>query len=149
MDRLTRAFIALAALGIPDAVYHAYDEITSYSASVTGCNINGFLTCTGVFHSGHTEFLGVSLWVYGVVWFPLVLATGFWFATRGGLNGGVMLPMLMIGNLFTLYLWYLELGVIHAVCPVCVSLYVLNYAMTANAILIALTDDGVFTDVMQ
>jgi uncharacterized membrane protein len=42
----------------------------------------------------------------------------------------VLMLFLMIGNLFTVYLWYLELGVIHLICPVCVSLYVVNYALT-------------------
>jgi uncharacterized membrane protein len=139
LDRLTKLFIVLAAVGIPDAVYHAYDEITSYSAPGTECHINSFVTCVPVFQSGYTKFLGISLWVYGVVWFPLILAAGLWFAKKqGGLDGGVMLPILMVGDLFTLYLWYLELGVIRAVCPVCVSLYVLNYAMTAIAIVVAL-----------
>ncbi|MDG7024712.1 MAG: hypothetical protein JRN45_09375 [Nitrososphaerota archaeon] len=44
-----------------------------------------------------------------------------------------MVPLLMVGNLFTPHLWYLESAVIHAYCPVCISLYVLNYAMTALA----------------
>jgi uncharacterized membrane protein len=59
---------------------------------------------------------------------------GLWFTRRGGsINGEVLVPLLMVGNLFTLYLWYVELGVIHAICPVCVSMYVLNYAMTILA----------------
>jgi len=135
MDKLSKGFVALAAIGIPDAIYHAYDEITNYSTPVgRACNINHFLSCGNVFASGYTKFLGVSMWVYGVVWFPLMLFLGLWF-TRGGrsIRGEVLLPVLMVGNLFTLYLWYLELGVIHAICPVCVSLYVLNYAMSALA----------------
>jgi uncharacterized membrane protein len=52
-----------------------------------------------------------------------------------------MVPILMVGNVFTLYLWYLELGVIHALCPVCVSLYVLNYLMTAICVAIALKQE--------
>jgi uncharacterized membrane protein len=140
LDRLTKIFVILAASGIPDAFYHAYDEITSYSAPGSSCNINVLVSCTRVFQSGHTKFLGVSLWVYGVAWFPLILAMGMWFGSRGGLNGTYVLPTLMVGNLFTLYLWYLELDVIHAICPVCVSLYVLNYAMTVTAFAIALRD---------
>ena len=74
------------------------------------------------------------MYVYGLVWFPLMLVLGYWSARRGGsLAGEVLVPVLTVGNIFTLYLWYLELGVIHAVCPVCVSMYVLNYAMTALA----------------
>ena len=42
------------------------------------------------------------------------------------------------GEPLTLYLWYLELAIIHAVCPVCISLYFLNYALTAVAAVVAL-----------
>lgn len=143
MDRLSKAFVAIAAIGIPDALYHAYDEITSYSSSIsTICNTHVsfwgiLLSCGSVFKSGYTRFppgYGPAMWVYGVVWFPLILALGLWFARKSGtLNGTLLLPVLMVGNVFTLYLWYLELGVIHAICPVCVSLYALNYVMTGLA----------------
>lgn len=142
MDRLSKALLVLAAVGIPDAIYHAYDEITYYSAPGTGvCNINNFFSCGNVFASGHTKFLGLSLWVYGVVWFPFILLLGYWFVRKwGSIRGEILLPVLMVGNLFTLYLWYLELGVIHAICLVCVSMYVLNYAMTILAAIDLLKD---------
>ncbi len=145
MDNLSKGFIGLAAVGIPDAVYHAYGEITAYSAPGSGiCNINNFWGCASVFNSGYTKFppgWGLSMWVYGVVWFPLMLVLGLWF-TRGGksIRGEVLVPILMLGNIFTIYLWYLELGVIHAICPVCVSLYALNYLMTALAVIEALKE---------
>jgi uncharacterized membrane protein len=145
MDRLSKVFIALAAVGIPDAVYHAYGEITAYSGPGSGiCQINNFWGCVSVFNSGYTRFppgWGLSMWVYGVVWFPLMLFLGWWFTRRGGsMRGELLVPVLMVGNVFTIYLWYLELGVIHAICPVCVSLYVLNYLMTAVAVAAALRD---------
>ena len=146
MDRLSRSFLALAAVGIPIAIYHGYDEITNYSApGTTVCNINSFLSCGTVFQSGYTTFPphgGLSMFVYGLIWFPLMLALGLWFTRRkGGINGVVMVPILMVGNIFTLYLWYLELGVIHALCPVCISMYVLNYLMSATCFVIALRQD--------
>jgi uncharacterized membrane protein len=139
MDRLSKAFIILAAIGVAVAIYHGYDEITHYSAPGTGvCNINSFFSCTSVFDSGYTKFppgpYGISMYVYGVIWFPLMVALGFWFGKKNGtINGEVLVPMLMVGNLFTLYLWYLELGVIHALCPFCISMYILNYVMTLLA----------------
>ncbi len=139
MNRLARAFVILAAVGIAVAIYHGYDEITSYSAPGTGvCNVNSFVSCLNVFQSGYTTFppgpYGLSMFVYGLIWFPLMVALGVWYGRRtGALKGEVFLPLLMVGNLFTLYLWYLELGVIHALCPVCISMYVLNYAMTGLA----------------
>ena len=139
MDRLSKAFIVLAAIGIVVAIYHGYDEVTAYSAPGTGvCNINSVFSCASVFNSGYTKFppgaYGVDLYVYGVVWFPLLLLLAFRLARKNGTIGGeVMVPVLMVGNLFTLYLWYLEISVIHAYCPVCISMYVLNYAMTGLA----------------
>ncbi len=41
----------------------------------------------------------------------------------------------MIGNIFTAYLWYLELVVIRIICPLCVSLYAVNYALTLIVII--------------
>jgi uncharacterized membrane protein len=139
MDRLSKAFVVLAAIGIAVGIYHGYDEVTAYSAPGTGiCNINNVFSCASVFNSGYTKFppgaYGVDLYVYGLIWFPLMLLLGVWFGRKTGtLKGEVMVPVLMVGNLFTLYLWYLEIAVIHAYCPVCISMYALNYAMTALA----------------
>ena len=139
MDRLSRAFVVLAVVGIAVAIYHGYDEVTAYSAPGTGvCNISNVISCASVFNSGYTRFppgpYGVDMYVYGVVWFPLMTVLGVMFGRKGGtLNGEVLVPLLMVGNLFTLYLWYLEIGVIHAYCPVCISMNVLNYAMTCLA----------------
>ena len=146
MDRLTKSFLILAAVGIPVAIYHAYDEITNFSApGTTVCNINNFWSCGNVFKSGYTTFPphgGLSLFVYGLVWFPLMLGLAYWFIRGSGcINATAMVPILMVGNVFTLYLWYLELGVIHAICPVCLSLYVLNYLMTAICLVLALKQD--------
>jgi uncharacterized membrane protein len=50
------------------------------------------------------------------------------------LRGDILLPILMVGNLFTIYLWYLELVRIHAICPYCLSLYLVNYILTGLVI---------------
>jgi uncharacterized membrane protein len=144
MDNLNKLVLILAAIGIPDAVYHAYDEITNYSTALgNACNINSVFSCANVFRSGYTSFLGLSLWVYGVVWFPLILLLGYWFVRRrGGINAFVMLPLLMVGNIFTVYpLWYWEFTKIHSFCLVCISMYCLNYAMTAVCMAMVLRED--------
>ena len=147
MDRLSKAFLALAIIGIADALYHAYGEIAAYSTPLVNyCNINSVWSCSKVFLSGYTKFppgaYGISLWVYGVVWFPLMLVLGYWFVRKyGSLRGEIMVPVLMVGNIFTLYLWYLELAVIGALCPVCISLYTLNYLMTAVCITAVLREN--------
>jgi len=85
-----------------------------------------------VFQSGHTSIFGIQFYVLGLVWFPLLFVIGL-ITTKIGktsLNGEILLPLLMIGNIFTVYLWYLELVVIGIVCPLCLSLYLVNYILT-------------------
>ena len=135
----SRAFIALCVMGVAVAVYHAYGELTYTLGS---CSINHTFSCQSVFASGYTTFppagsipgLGKSIefWVYGVVWFPVCLAAGLWVIRKRGLpDGSVLVPLLMVGNLFTLYPWDIEISLLGGVyCLVCVSMYCINYLLT-------------------
>jgi uncharacterized membrane protein len=134
LDWRSRAFIALAVMGIADAAYHAYDEITF---TFNSCQLSKFLSCGGVFGSGFTRVLGVQFWVYGVIWFPLCLLVGFWAINRYGKPlGSVVAPFLMIGNVFTIYPWYIEIKLLNGIyCPVCITLYCINYLLTFVALM--------------
>src|SRR5450759_1757751 len=116
-DWRSRVFIALSVMGIAVAIYHAYGELTF---TLTSCTISNIYSCTAVFQSGYTTVLGVSFWVYGVVWFPLCIVVGLFAIRRyGSPLGSVMAPFLMIGNIFTLYPWYIEINLLGGVyCPV-------------------------------
>ena len=129
MERLTKTYFLTAAVGVAVAIYVANEYLT---ANFQGCYINQQFSCEGVFQSGHTSLFGIPFYVTGLVWFPLMIAVGL-FTTKLGrepLNAEILLPILMVGNVFTGYLWYLELAVIGIICPLCVSLYVVNYALT-------------------
>jgi uncharacterized membrane protein len=142
-DWRSRAFVALSVMGIAVAVYHAYGEITY---TLSSCYISSRISCGSVFASGYTTFPpagsipgiheGISFWVYGVVWFPVCLIVGLWAIRKyGAPRGSVLVPFLMIGNIFTLYPWDIEIRLLGGVyCPVCVSLYCINYVMTFVAL---------------
>ena len=132
-DWRSRAFIALSVMGIAVAVYHAYGEITF---TLTSCTLSNAFSCEAVFASGYTTVLGVDFWVYGVVWFPVCLTVGLLAVRRYGTPlGSVVAPFLMIGNIFTIYPWYIEFKLLGGVfCPVCISLYVINYLLTFVAL---------------
>lgn len=131
--RLWGLFLGLAALGTLLAVYHAYGEITE---NFSGCTLNSSVSCGAVFESGYTSVFGVPFYALGIVWFPAMAALGFVLVRRTGGVGAPFMPLLlMVGNVFTVYLWYLEIFVIRAYCPVCISMYLVNYAMTAAAAL--------------
>lgn len=138
-DWRSRAFIALSVMGIAVAIYHGYGELTY---SLRSCSINHTFSCQAVFASGYTTFppagsipglgKGIEFWVYGVVWFPLCLVVGLWAIRRyGGPKGSVLVPFLLIGDIFTLYPWDIEIRLLGGVyCLVCISLYCLNYILT-------------------
>ena len=129
-----KIYLGLSVAGLADAIYHAYDEITENFGQ---CNISHAISCGGVFESGHTSIFGVPFFVLGLIWFPLAIILGLYSFNQGGsdstFSGKILLPFVLIGDIFTLYLWYVELGVIGIVCPVCVSIYVFNYLMTILA----------------
>jgi uncharacterized membrane protein len=117
-------------MGIATAIYHGYGEITF---TLNSCSLTKAISCGAVFAGGYTTVLGISFWVYGVVWFPVCLVFGLWVIRRdGGPSASVLVPFLMIGNIFTLYPWYIEITLLNGkYCPVCISLYLMNYLMTA------------------
>lgn len=129
MERLTSAYLITAAIGIGLAIYVTIEYLT---LNFNSCNINQFLSCGGVYQSGYTSLFGIPFYFMGLVWFPTVFAIGLASSRVGSrlVTGELLLPLLMVGNVFTIYLWYLELAVIHIVCPLCVSLYVVNYGLT-------------------
>jgi len=129
----SRAFIALSVMGIAVAFYHAYGELTYALGS---CSFNQKISCALVFGSGYTRFLGVQFWVYGVVWFPVCLLVGVWAIRRyGSPIRSFLVPFLMVGNVFTLYPWDIEIRILGGVyCLVCVSLYCINYLLTFVAL---------------
>lgn len=143
LDSRARSFIALSVMGIPVAIYHAYDEITF---TFNSCQISQAFSCGGVFASGLTSFPpagsipglqnGISFWVYGVVWFPLCVILGLWTIRRHGVpSRNVLVPFLMVGNIFTLYPWDIEIRILGGVyCPVCISMYIINYILTFVAL---------------
>lgn len=127
-------FLGIAAVGIVLAVYHAYGEITSYRGTASAaCGLSPTVSCVKVFAFSHP--FGIPLYPFGLVWFPLVLLVALFM--KNGINGLVMTSLLMVGNMFTLYLWFLDIYLVwpavHAVCPVCLSMYFVNYILTIIA----------------
>lgn len=130
---MSKAFVALSALGVLGAFYHAWLEqafSTNYSL---------------VTYVPLASFFGIPYWVFGVVWFPLILVVGLWATKMGRIQlRSWLLVLLTVGNVFTAYLWYLDIVVIHAFTLMYVALYATNYALTGLVVL-----DNRSTDVMH
>lgn len=114
-----KLFITLSVVGVFEAFYHAWME--------RAFTTNLFM----VEFAPYASFFGVPYWLLGVVWFPVVLVVGLWTTKlgRADLKKG-LLALLTVGNVFTVYLWYLDFFVVGSFTAAYVGLYVTNYALT-------------------
>jgi uncharacterized membrane protein len=120
MDKwLYRAMIVLTIIGIAVSVYMT---IYKYSGNDGMCLGSG--DCSTVNASRFSELYGVPVAVFGVGGYAAILLVLLYerrvafLRTNGTL---VMFGISLLGFLFTLYLVYLEIWVIKAICPFCVT----------------------------
>jgi len=112
-------FIFLSAVGVVEAFDHAWLE-NAFATHVSSVN-----------YSSYASFFGVPYWIFGIVWFPLMLIIGLWTTHFGRTNlRKELLIILSLGNVFTAYLWLLDLIIIGAFTAAYVGLYATNYALT-------------------
>jgi uncharacterized membrane protein len=115
---LRRATAFLATLGIGVATYIT---IADAGGGAPACVAGGH-GCATVAESSYSHIAGVNVSVFGIVGYVLLLATAF-FATDLARFAGFALALGGFG--FSIYLTYLEIYEIEAICQWCVASAVL------------------------
>jgi uncharacterized membrane protein len=119
------ALLLLVIAGLGLAVYATLE---TYIPAFQGvCSVSPFFSCSRVVASGDTGTLGVPDWLIGVGGFLVLLGLEvplFRTWRRDLLTGVVVVSGL--GLAVSAYLGYVELGVIHALCPICFTSYVVD-----------------------
>jgi uncharacterized membrane protein len=120
MDRLLRRIsMILAALGMAVSMYMT---IYKWTDNQTMCLGNG--GCSIVNSSVYSEVYGIPVALVGVLGYAAILAvlalTPRWDFLK---NNSIMLTfgLCLAGFLFTAYLIYVEVALIHALCPFCIT----------------------------
>ncbi len=110
--------IALSIIGLADSVYLSWIK---FAHQESRC-IVGLGDCFSVNTSRYSTLYGIPVAVFGVAGYLVILALlllesrkGFWQANAGLAVFGASL----FGVLFSAYLTFLEIVVIHAICPYC------------------------------
>jgi uncharacterized membrane protein len=125
---LQRAIAFVAALGIGVATYIAIAD----SGGGSPVCIAGSHGCATVAKSSYSHVAGVNIAIFGIVGYVLLLASAF-FANDAARLGGFAIALGGFG--YSVFLTYLELFVIDAVCQWCVFSAVLMTVLFAiNAI---------------
>jgi uncharacterized membrane protein len=119
------ALLVVIVAGLGLSAFAAYE--TYYPAAQGFCSVSKYISCSAVDESGHTYTLGVPDWLIGVGGFValLVLDIPLYRSWRRDLLQGVV-AVSGIGLVVAVYLGYVELAVIHALCPVCFSTYLMD-----------------------
>jgi uncharacterized membrane protein len=114
---LRRILVALAIIGFADAAY-----LTYFKYDVGGVCLAGG-GCDVVNSSIYSMFAGVPIALFGAIAYLVMLAVLLleprekFFGENGPL---LVFGISLFGVLYSAYLTYLELFVLHAVCPFCV-----------------------------
>lgn len=120
MDKwIFRALIALMTAGLLVSIYMTVYKITSNDSMCLGSG-----DCSTVNASRYSEVNGIPVALVGVVGYVLLLGTLFmerrslFFHAQGPLIG---FGLSLTGFMFTLWLVYVEIVLLQAICPFCVT----------------------------
>ena len=120
MDKwLYRAMIALVIIGLAVSVYMTIYKYTGNDGMCLGSG-----DCSTVNASRFSEVNGIPVAVFGIVGYAAILIVLFYenknefFRKNGTL---MVFGMSLTGFLFTLWLVYVELELLKAICPFCVT----------------------------
>jgi uncharacterized membrane protein len=120
MDKwLYRASVALVIVGLLVSIYMTVYKLTSNNAMCLGSG-----DCSTVNASRYSEVNGIPVAVIGVLGYLAILATHF-FENRNNFfkqNGTLLIfGMALAGFIFTVWLIYVEVAILKALCPFCVT----------------------------
>ncbi|MEP6895176.1 MAG: vitamin K epoxide reductase family protein [Chloroflexota bacterium] len=117
--RLKQITIFLAALGLLDSIYMTIFKLTNNENMCIGSH-----GCNIVNASGYSSIHGIPVAVVGVFGYLSIL-TLLYLGRRPGFlqtNEGMLLfTVTLTGFLFTVWLVYLEIAIIKAYCPFCIT----------------------------
>ena len=112
-------FIIFASIGLVDSLYLIWIKIANDKVYC----LPGLGDCWTVNTSQYSQVLGIPVSVFGVIGFLIILLLAlfkdrnkFFHANQVTLLFGITLA----GFLYSIYLTYLEIFVINAICPFCV-----------------------------
>lgn len=126
------AYLIITLIGLLDSTYLLWIKIANDKAYC----IPGVGDCWTVNTSKYSTLLGIPVSIFGMIGYAIILFVFLYelkykFLRKNGLN--FLFGLTFFGLLFSIYLTYIELFVIFAVCPFCVL------SATAMVILFCLT----------
>ena len=134
--------LVVCVLGLLDAAYLTYEHYTS--STTLACSDSGAVNCLKVTTSSYAKVAGVPVALLGLVFFVVMTALclpAAWRSTDRNLRR-LRLAAVVVGILSVLYLVWVELFKVDAICLWCSGVHVLTFALFA---LVVMEATGAFT----
>ena len=112
-------FTIMASIGLVDSAYLIWIKIANDKVYC----LPGVGDCWTVNTSQYSQVLGIPVSVFGVIGYLAILVVALQGNRIGFLHNNrdmLLFGMTLAGFLYSIYLTYLELFVINAICPFCV-----------------------------
>ncbi len=103
----------LAIFGLMLGSYLMYEQITM--PAWTPCTINATVNCDAVIKGEVSKTLGIPTPIYGLVGYAMILLGAIIKSKK------LVLSMAAFGLVFCMYIAYVELFMLHVICPVCIG----------------------------
>ena len=117
--RLKQVIIVLTVLGLLVSIYMTIYKVTNNESMCIGSG-----GCSIVNASGYSEVRGIPVAVFGVIGYLSILAL-FYLERKPGFfqtNGSMLqFTVTLTGFLFTVWLIYVEVALLDAYCPFCIT----------------------------
>jgi len=118
MKNIRITAIVTAFIGLAVSAYLAWAKVTHQNVVC----IESMGDCNLVNTSSYSEWRGIPIALFGVIGYALILALIVAYTSNKKVKNIIPLTLFgitLFGALYSLYLTYLELFLIHALCPWC------------------------------
>ncbi len=137
--RLRWSAIILALLGLADGIYLSYIKLANATAACGGIG-----DCESVNNSPYSEIAGIPIAILGsgaylaIIFLLMVEPRAQWWRDYAPI---MVFGLSLTGVLYSAYLTYVEVAVLHAICPYCVISAILLVAILAISVVRLLRSD--------
>jgi protein-disulfide isomerase/uncharacterized membrane protein len=130
--------LAIIGLGVSVMIEVVHRRLAADVNYASFCNVSANVNCDVVLSSRYAWLAGISVGVWAILFYigVLVVALGASTATRAKLRGtfGTLTFTAAIwGLLFSIYMAAIAFAILHAVCLMCTSLYLVNIGLFGAA----------------
>lgn len=120
-----KLFYLLAILSLVGIGITVYLTVQHYAVPGEAfCNINNYLSCDIVNKSTYAEIFGIPVAILGLITYVIIFMASVSFLVSWKHASKILIPLTFFvgaGLLFSLYLTFVELFVLYAVCIFCIA----------------------------